>query len=86
MSVPTPVGQTSSTRVQELSQRLHQTIGEFRRQYPMEPSELREAIEHAASASGAAPAVRWSAQHTVLFVLVVLGLPFVITAIIRAFT
>ena len=84
MSAPTPMQQPSSPRVRDLSQRLQQTIAEFQRQYPMTPAEMDEAVRLAAEASGATPVLKWSVRRTVLLVFVVIGLPFVITAIVRA--
>jgi hypothetical protein len=70
--------------VRELSQRLQQTIAEFQRQYPMAQDEVWEAVQLAAEASGLEPTVKWSLRRTALLLLVLLGLPFLITAIIRA--
>jgi hypothetical protein len=50
--VPTPVGPPESPRVRELSQRIQQIITDFQRQYPMTPAEIRQALLHAAGATG----------------------------------
>lgn len=84
VTVPTPQRQASSPRVRELSQRLQQTIAEFQRQYPMASDEVEEAVRLATEASGIEPAARWSLRRTVLLLAVLIGLPFVLTAIIRA--
>jgi len=50
--VPTPVGPPESPRVRELSQKIQQIISDFQRQYPMTPAEIRQALLHAAGATG----------------------------------
>lgn len=52
MFVPTPVQPPESPRVRELSQRIQELILEFQRQYPMTSTEIRQALLHAAGASG----------------------------------
>jgi hypothetical protein len=52
MYVPTPVEPPESPRVRELSQRIQQLITDFQRQYPMTPTEIRQALLHAATSAG----------------------------------
>lgn len=85
MFVPTPVGPPTSPRVRELSQRIQELIHEFQRRFPMTPAEIRQALRHAGATSG----VGWHSvmplvMRTILFWLVVIALPFVVAAIIRA--
>lgn len=52
MYVPTPIQPPESPRVRELSQKIQQIISDFQRQYPMTPAEIRQALLHAAGATG----------------------------------
>jgi len=38
--------------VRELSQRIQELIRDFQRQYPMTPTEIRQALQHASGAAG----------------------------------
>jgi len=73
-----------SPRVRELSQRLQRTIEEFQRQFPMTPAEVRQALRHAAGTAGSPSVLRRSVTRSILFWLVVIALPLVLAAIIRA--
>jgi hypothetical protein len=81
---PIPQGPPESPRVRELSQRLQETIQEFQRRFPMTPAEVRQAVRHAAGTAGGGSDLRRSVTRTILFWLVVIGLPVVAAAIIRA--
>jgi len=50
--VPTPVQQPESPRVRELSQRIQELVRDFQHQYPMTPTEIRQALQHASGAPG----------------------------------
>lgn len=82
MLIPSQPELPESPRVRELSQRLRQTIQEFQRQYPMTPAEIHEAVRHAAGGSGSGVPSRWPLR--ILFWLIVIMMPVVMAAIIRA--
>jgi hypothetical protein len=71
--------------VRELSQRLQQTIQEFQRQFPMTPAEVRQALRHAVGTAAGGPELGRSVTRTILFWLLVIALPVLTAAIIRAF-
>jgi hypothetical protein len=50
--VPTPIQPPESPRVRELSQQIQQLLSDFQRRYPMTPAEIRQALLHAAGATG----------------------------------
>jgi hypothetical protein len=53
MYVPTPTQEPESPRVRELSRRVSDLIRDFQRQYPVTPSEIREALRHAGGGADA---------------------------------
>jgi len=50
--VPTPIQPPDSPRVRELSQRIQQHVTDFQHQYPLTPTEVRQALLHAAGSAG----------------------------------
>lgn len=50
--VPSGPSKPPSPRVRELSQRIQEVINEFQQQYPLSPSEIRQALRLATSRSG----------------------------------
>jgi hypothetical protein len=50
--VPVPVQPPESPRVRELSRKIKETIDEFQQHYPMTPTEIRQALYHAAGSAG----------------------------------
>jgi hypothetical protein len=50
--VPSGPAKPPSPRVRELSQRIQEVINEFQRQYPLSPSEIRQALRLATGRSG----------------------------------
>lgn len=71
-------------RVRELSRRLEELIRGFQREFPMTPAEIREALRHAGSRAGAGRHTGRVVLRTLLFWIVVIALPLVVTALIRA--
>lgn len=73
----------ASPRVRELSAEIRETIEQFQRRYPMTPAEVRQALWYV-GLGWRTPGTRDRIARTVLFWLLVIALPMITAAIIRA--
>jgi len=69
--------------VRELSQEIRETIERFQHRYPMTPAEVRQALWHV-GAGWRGGLSRDFVARKLLFWLVVIGLPLIVAAIMRA--
>lgn len=80
---PLPPGQPpKSPRVRELSQGIRETIEQFQQRHQLTPAEVRQALWHV-GLGWRTPGTRNRIARTILFWLLVIGLPVVFVAIMR---